>query len=270
MAKHPCPYENCTSTFSRPYRLRIHIQRHQGIKEFLCTQCDRGYHRRQHLQRHIDEAHQNHPRLEQPLFCDHCDRQFNTAWGLRRHQVKIKQPKLLDRQHRCETCGRRFFNIDDLKLHSLKHERFKCDIPSCVLSEHKFCWSFYQRHMATYHSEPYVCDHCNEHFLLKSQIKQHVKVHMPSFTCTQLGCGKTFAEYRYMQNHIRLSHTETTYKCNVVGCDWEFKYKNCFKKHVIKVHQQNGRIVSMANRHRKKEPTFSMANKLAGLALKIN
>ncbi|KAL5233762.1 hypothetical protein ACI65C_001173 [Semiaphis heraclei] len=269
MAIHSCPYEDCTSTFSRPYRLQIHIQRHQGIKQFQCTQCDRGYHRRQHLQRHIAEAHQNHSRLEQPLFCDHCDRPFNTAWGLRRHQAKIKAPKVRNRSYSCETCGRRFFNIDNLKVHSFRHKRFKCDIPSCTLSEHKFSWSFYQRHLATHHSEPFECHHCNEQFILKSQIKLHVKQHMPNYVCTQSGCGKTFAEYRYMYNHIQMCHKERTHKCSVVGCDWVFTRKSRLENH-IKVHQQNGRIVPMAKRYRKKETTYIMANKLAALALKIN
>lgn len=269
MVKHPCPYEDCTSTFSRPYRLRIHIQRHQGIKEFQCTQCDHAYHQRQHLQRHVAEAHQNLSRLEQPLYCDHCDRQFNTAWGLRRHQAKIKKPNVRVRQHRCETCGRKFFNTDNLKLHSLKHDRFKCDIPSCTLTGQTFTWSCYRRHMVTYHSKLYTCDHCGEKFLIKSQIRQHVKKHMPNFTCTQLDCGKTFAEYRYMSNHIRSCHGERRYKCSVIGCDWGFKYKVSLIKHA-KVHQRNGKINSMVKKIKENKPKYIMANKLAALALKIN
>lgn len=268
MVKHSCPYENCTSTFSRPYRLRIHIQRHQGIKQFQCTQCDHGYHRKQHLQRHIAEIHQNQPRLDQPLSCDHCERQFDTAWGLRRHLAKIKEPKTRVRQHCCEICGRRFFKPDELERHSLKHERFKCVIPSCPLSARQFNWTFYVQHMADYHTEPFVCAHCGKHFLIKSQIRQHVRQHMPKFICTQEGCNRKFSFAKNLTHHIRVGHGERTYDCQLKGCDWKFKYKTCFDRHV-RVHQQNGRIVAMANRNNKKEPKYLMANKLAAFALKI-
>lgn len=271
MARLSCPYDGCTSTFSRPSRLRIHIQRHQGIKEFQCTECKRGYHRRQHLQRHVAEVHQNQHRTERPLRCDHCDRQFKTAWGLRRHQVRIKKQESEHqrvRQHPCEICKARFFNIDDLERHSLRHDRFKCDIPSCPLKERLFKWTFYRHHMADYHSEPFTCEHCDQQFVRKSQIRSHVKQHMPRFTCTQSGCNKTFTSANSMEIHVQVGHGERLLKCSVVGCDWEFKYKYCLNRH-LKIHQQNGKIVPMANRLKKKEPKFVMARKLAGLCLKL-
>lgn len=267
MTKHTCPFENCTSTFSRPYRLQIHIQRHRGLKEFQCDQCDRGYHRRQHLQRHVAEAHQTEPRLKNLLNCDHCQRQFSTAWGLRRHQRNVDVQRKI-RMHRCETCGRKFHRANELEIHSLKHERFQCLIPSCPWLTHKFNWAFYHQHMADYHSEPFECEHCGERFLKKSQIRLHVEQHMPKFTCTQSGCNKTFTRSKNLNQHILIGHGERTHKCQVVGCDWAFKYKACLNRH-IKAHQKNGRIVSMAKRTKKKEPKFVMANKLAVFALKI-
>jgi len=93
---------------------------------------------------------------------------------------------------------------------------------------------------------------------------------MPKFPCTQQGCDKTFALYNSLTNHIQVGHGERIHKCTVVGCDWEFKYKSCLTRH-IKIHQQNGRIVPMANRlNKKKEPKLLMAKKLAALALKID
>lgn len=268
MVKHSCPFENCTSTFNRPSRLRSHVQRHQGIKVFQCVQCDRGYHQRQHLQRHVSEAHQNQSRLERSLNCNHCGRLFTTAWGLRRHQVKIKKTNSDLRQHCCEICNRKFFTADDLVRHSFRHERFKCVHPSCPLSAHKFSWKFYIRHMAEYHSEPFECEHCGEKFIFKSKIRSHVKIHMPMFNCIQPGCNRTFIYAKNLASHIKIGHGERIYKCNMIGCDWAFKYKACFKRH-IKLHQQNRKIIPMANRIHKKEPKFLMANKLAKLALKV-
>ncbi|VVC31458.1 Zinc finger C2H2-type,Zinc finger, RING/FYVE/PHD-type [Cinara cedri] len=269
MVKHLCPFENCSSTFSRPSRLLIHIQRHQGIKGFQCTQCDRGYHRRQHLKRHVAEAHQNQLRLEQLLTCNHCERQFKTAWGLRRHQIKIKRQKANIRLHCCEICNRKFLNSVDLGRHSLKHESFKCVHPSCPLLKHQFIsWKFYNQHMIDYHSEPFECEHCGEKFIIKSKIRSHVKEHMPKFNCTQPGCHSTFDFAKNLVKHIQVGHGERTYKCNIIGCDWTFKYKICFERH-IKAHQQNKKIFPMANRIHKKEPKFLMATKLAKLALKI-
>jgi len=93
---------------------------------------------------------------------------------------------------------------------------------------------------------------------------------MPKFPCTQPGCDKTFALSNSLTNHIQVGHGERIHKCTVGGCDWEFKYKSCLNRH-IKIHQQNGRIVPMANKfNKKKEPKLLMAKKLAALALKIN
>lgn len=271
MVTHSCPLEDCKATFSRPSRLRIHIQRHQGIKGFQCNQCDRGFHRRQHLKRHVAEVHQNQSRLEQPLFCDHCDRQFSTTWGLRRHQAKIKKPKTRTRQYSCETCGHSFFNNDDLKRHTLAHERFKCVIPSCPMLTHQFSWTYYNKHMIEYHSNPFQCAHCDKQFLIKSQIRKHVRQHMPKFRCTEPGCNRTFISAKNVIYHIRVGHGERLFKCDVPECDWKFKYKACLNKH-IKAHHENRRIVPMANRINKtkeKEPKYLMANKLATLALKM-
>lgn len=266
--QHACPFENCTLTFTRPYRLRIHVQWHQGIKEFQCAECDRGYHRKQHLQRHIAEAHRNQSRLEHSLPCDHCDRSFDTAWGLRRHQMKMKQLKPSNvREHCCKMCPQRFYTADDLERHSFKHERFRCDVPSCPLLARQFKWKSYHRHMIDYHSEPFECEHCGQKFLIKSQVRRHVRQHMPKFHCTQPGCDKTFAFANNLTHHVQVGHGQRIHKCTVVGCDWEFKYKSCLNRH-IKIHQQNGRIVPMANRFTKKEPKLLMAKKLAALALK--
>ncbi|XP_050531230.1 transcription factor IIIA-like [Daktulosphaira vitifoliae] len=270
MVKHLCPFENCSLSFSRPYRLRIHIQRHRGIKEFGCPMCDRGYHRQQHLQRHIVEAHQNQPRLEEALPCDHCDRLFNTKWGLQRHQARIKNPIERIRRHCCKVCGKKFFTNHDLDRHSLRHDRFKCDMPDCPLSHREFNWLLYSKHMEKYHCEPYSCEHCNEQFLHKSQIRIHVTKHMPCFPCTEPGCNKTFALNKNLLDHIKVGHGERIYKCDVVGCDWDFKYKICYKRH-IKLHETNGKIVPMVNRKNnlpKKKSKPCMAEKLASLALK--
>lgn len=269
MVNHSCPFKNCTSTFDRPYRLKIHLQRHQGIKEFQCTLCDRSYHRRQHLQRHVAEIHEKQPRLEQPLSCDHCDRNFTTVWGLRRHQIKIKENKAPLRQHQCEVCKRKFYSENFLKQHLLKHERFKCNIPSCPLLAHSFHWQFYNKHMTDYHSEPFDCEHCDKRFLYKSQIRQHVQLHMPDLICTQPNCNKRFVFAKNLDQHILVVHqNKKMFKCHVTGCDWEFKYKSCLKRH-IEVHQKNGKIIPMVNRlqKKKKEKKLKMAKKLAGLSL---
>lgn len=270
MGNHSCPFQDCTFTFNRPYRLQIHIQKHQGIKAFQCTHCDRGYYRRQHLQRHVAEAHQNQRRLEQPLLCDHCDQQFNTSWGLRRHQMRAREKKTARvRQHSCKVCSRSFHTANDLEHHALKHERFRCTVPSCPLLAHNFRWSYYHQHISDYHSEPFKCEHCDKHFFIKSQIRSHVRLHMPKFSCTVPGCNRTFAFHKNMVYHVQVGHGERTFKCNVIGCNWEFKYKSGLNRH-IKIHQQNGRIRLMASRTAKnKGPKYLMANKLARLVLKI-
>lgn len=268
MVEHLCPFKNCNSKFKRPYHLQTHVQKHKGIKEFNCTKCEHSFHRQQHLQRHISETHENQRRLKKPLSCDHCGRKYNTAWGLRRHQVQIKQVQLKKiRKYRCIKCGKGFFNCDDLEKHSLKHKRFECIIPSCPWSAHKFNWKFYNKHMIVYHSDPFECENCGEKFLLKSQIRQHVEKHLPRFTCTEPGCNKTFAFLRNRNKHVRVGHGERNYKCPVIECDWKFKYKSSYDRH-IKCHQQNKQLIPMAKRLHKREQSFITANKLAVLAFK--
>lgn len=272
--QYPCPYEACTLTFSYSRKLQSHIKHHQGIREFQCTQCDRSFFWRQTLHKHVMKEHKNRKCKEHSLYyCDHCKHPFRTMWGLRRHQIKLKKANYPSRKYPCQICSCKFSTAEDLNSHSFRHQQFSCDVQICPWSTHKFKkWSNYQRHMEKFHSKPFECEYCGFQFPIKSQIRHHVKQHMPMdmVFCTYTGCKKEFISVINMTNHVLITHGhKRTFKCDVVGCDWTFKYKRCLNRHV-RTHQRNGKITPMASRLLKKKKTINKtANKLALLAFKI-
>ena len=56
IGRHHCMY--CKKSFSRPYRLQMHIRAsHQNIRPFSCTKCPRSYPDRSRLNEHLKKSH---------------------------------------------------------------------------------------------------------------------------------------------------------------------------------------------------------------------
>lgn len=78
-----CPF--CEHSSRRKYNLTTHIKTHDRnrVKEFLCSQCQKGFDRRHDRNRHLATVH----RLERAHVCNHCPAHFSRGDALNRHLI---------------------------------------------------------------------------------------------------------------------------------------------------------------------------------------
>ncbi|KAI8094335.1 hypothetical protein BDF21DRAFT_303258, partial [Thamnidium elegans] len=74
---------NCPHTSKRKYNLTTHIKTHDKnrVKEFTCSQCQKGFDRRHDRNRHLSTVH----RHERAHVCNHCPAHFSRGDALNRH-----------------------------------------------------------------------------------------------------------------------------------------------------------------------------------------
>ncbi|GAA5804131.1 hypothetical protein HPULCUR_009617 [Helicostylum pulchrum] len=78
-----CPF--CAHSSKRKYNLTTHMKTHDNnrVKEFICSQCQKGFDRRHDRNRHLATVH----RLERAHVCNHCPAHFSRGDALNRHLI---------------------------------------------------------------------------------------------------------------------------------------------------------------------------------------
>ncbi|GAA5816300.1 hypothetical protein MFLAVUS_009826 [Mucor flavus] len=79
-----CPF--CEHSSTRKYNLTTHVKTHDmsRVKEFTCSQCQKGFDRRHDRNRHMATVH----RLESTHVCNHCPAHFSRGDALSRHLIR--------------------------------------------------------------------------------------------------------------------------------------------------------------------------------------
>ena len=106
-----------------------------GVKEFMCSACGRGFSTAEDLETHIA----NHETPTQLISCEYngCKGSFPSQQELWKHVEKVHQKKWTRRQYACprENCGRKFINLYHLKRHLAAHKgerQHACNFPGCA------------------------------------------------------------------------------------------------------------------------------------------
>jgi KRAB domain-containing zinc finger protein len=77
-AKHSCTI--CGKSFTTPFHLREHLNRHQDVKPYKCEFCEKGFNTKSNLNQHRS-SHLN----EKKFKCHFCEKAFNLKIGLNQH-----------------------------------------------------------------------------------------------------------------------------------------------------------------------------------------
>lgn len=133
--KSACVY--CGEYFTQA-SLIIHIRRHTGENPYKCSDCGKGFPRRQDLNIH----HRQHTG-ERPYKCPLCEKKFSRANKLARH----RRVHTGERPYKCSQCDRSFTQSNDLKIHIRRHTG----------------------------ERPYKCSVCSESFICGAALKTHRK-----------------------------------------------------------------------------------------------
>ncbi|XP_059044892.1 zinc finger protein 58-like isoform X2 [Achroia grisella] len=134
--------------------------------------------------------------------------------------------------YKCSTCNKEFRMKATFKAHMRFHTNY------CVCEIHE------RRHTG---ERPYVCDHCGATFHRRSNLVQHIAIHLPekNFQCDM--CPKRLKSRKFLQIHKHNAHTGRRYGYLCAVCDHRFEKPNKVRAHARRVHglpdDQQGPIV---------------------------
>ncbi|XP_045783187.1 gastrula zinc finger protein XlCGF57.1-like isoform X5 [Maniola jurtina] len=249
----------CDYTNRRPYRLRVHMLAHSGVRPFSCHLCKSKFRTATNLKLHM-RIHTG----DKPYSCDLCERRFSYKCNLKTHmrahtglldarqfppsgkpdtrQFPPPPPKRKKRQknsitlHSCGvcdyTCRRRSGLLAHLPVHS-DARPFRC---STCDSRFK-TMSTLKYHMKTHTGDkPYVCEHCPRKFARRSHLTYHLNSHSGDkpYTCNL--CPVSYKARVSLTAHMRLHAGEGLFTCDI--CHKEYKRKDSIKAH-MKLHAQH-------------------------------
>ncbi|XP_056631469.1 zinc finger protein ZFP2-like [Diorhabda sublineata] len=171
---HLCNYRN-----SSKYHMEMHVRAHEGTTKYKCEICDKAFtistHALEHKNFHTGEkpfqceicgkhfmfswhlaSHRRTSHYEiltgKPLVkfdCIECNKHYESASGLRRHNIKKHKSNEIDLSVICEICGKRLSSKEKLKFHLRTHTGYK----------------------------PHACHVCPKSFSKKDQLIEHIRTH---------------------------------------------------------------------------------------------
>lgn len=157
---YPFPCEVCPKRFISKYKFKVHMMRHNKIKNFQCTLCGLRTTTRKEL-----KVHTAYHSKDIPFPCKMCTRVF-TSHGKREHynlrsfaysyewfQVAVtRHIRVVHRGHKpyvCTYCQLAFSKAETLKHHTMRHTGEK----------------------------PHACQQCDRRFIQQVALKAHMKTH---------------------------------------------------------------------------------------------
>ncbi|XP_039966042.1 zinc finger protein 888 isoform X2 [Bactrocera tryoni] len=136
-----CDQPKCMRRFSNKDKLKVHLMRHAGIKNYVCPHCGMRKTTMNELKVHI-----NYHTLERTWPCRFCTHICNSSGNLKTH-VRTVHERAKD--YACRYCERTFAKPDTRKYHEMTHTGEK----------------------------PNECPECGKRFLQPAALRTHRKIH---------------------------------------------------------------------------------------------
>ncbi|CAL8137151.1 unnamed protein product [Orchesella dallaii] len=187
--------------------LKMHLQIHQEVRDFVCAECGKSFTTRQFLRNHKFRDHVPADDKINPLTCRICKKTFHNKSYLNKHNMTVHEKKY---SFFCDKCGNGFLYMCRLKRHlMIQHGVGEplmhiCPIESCK----KTFWSIthFKNHMARHRNEPkYKCRFCGKDFFCNSRRHRHEQIHTNAKTkpyqCEI--CNKRFPVRNYLYIHMK-------------------------------------------------------------------
>ncbi|XP_029168768.1 zinc finger protein 184-like isoform X2 [Nylanderia fulva] len=298
--KYECIYTGCHAVFLRPSRLQRHIRTHTGERPYKCDypECTKAYTNSCHLKRHL-ETHNSMKKIYQ---CPQCSMSISYLHNLKRHykQMHNKDKKIFCKEcgesfskknqlaehetihfgsitYKCDKCVKSFTNITKFKQHKKAHEKppkcYPCPVSGC--SEVFDKWLLLCAHRRAKHVTTYKCNNCDKSFLSKSRLRIHSRIHSENrlvVSCPYDNCHKTYLFKYSLEQHIRATHLEEKFYCDM--CSVGLTTKKKLIEHIQRRHELKKQKTSKKEQRKKRKdagiPKKSVLSGLMGVNLPYN
>ena len=180
---------------------------------------------------HINNIHDEemNGKLNTDSSCDVSSTQF------RRHDnvMKVQERTSKGVKHlNCDTCGKQFAYLCDLKVHGRTHtgvKPFTCDTCGKSYSQSGNLKEHERIHTGV---KPFTCDTCGKSFTRSGHLKEHERIHtgVKPFTCDT--CGKSYSQSGNLKEHERIHTGVKHFTCDT--CGKSFTRSGHLKQHELR------------------------------------
>ena len=166
-----------------------------------------------------------------------CKTLFSTEKAFRRH-VKIVHLKV--KNYACDflECKYTSFTKTDMATHKKFHLNIKEF--ECHLCDNKFILKHHlEQHIKT-HNKVYICDYpdCKEEFYINTELTEHKHIYHPNYLYCNDCEYKTIEKYN-LNTHIKIKHAKIKdFKCPMEDCRYSCSTKGNLKNHVNNYHEK--------------------------------
>ncbi|CAH1790779.1 unnamed protein product [Owenia fusiformis] len=262
----PATCQICHQNFQSRALMSAHRVKIHSVKPFACKECPKRFYKASVLDRHIGNNHTTCT----PYSCAICDFKFPTKSSLSGHIKLHAKGKQMPKEQRvlksqanlpiqCELCGEVCLGKEYKTHKTTKHgtpswpplgegsvdgKIYKCFNCEQMFEEFKL----YKKHFVVSHSNvaSHQCAKCNESFLTKTSLANHMKeCHSDrTFNCTE--CERKFETAKSLKDHQlihcicnvcnkQLSSRKTLYrhKRHLHGDDKPYQCNQCKQRFII-------------------------------------
>ncbi|CAG2055409.1 unnamed protein product [Timema podura] len=226
----------CVKVFPNENELKSHTSAHSHEKQHLCETCGKSFKIKTAMMEHL-RVHLNDEDKEK-FECDTCHTLYSSKNILKRHMILHDKAK--EKKYACETCGKTFFKLPNLRLHIKVHSEdrpFKCSYCSMAFKWKKNLDTHTSIHgLATDNpskdderirkATPRVqCEVCGKYLASKWNLSVHMKRHNGNFTGSHMChiCGKTLCDSQAMSRHLKVHMGIKPFECKI--CNKHFGTK---------------------------------------------
>ena len=238
--------ESCGKSFGEKNSLKHHVDKqHKGVR-YMCESCGKSCKDKSWLKKHISDVHEGQGKK---FPCNRCDEVFYTAIDMKRHRMakhmdceqcgkKFEGPNAAGmlrchirsvhegvRNYVCSTCGKAFFNNNDMVRH----------VDSVHLK--KPVWQNIRKNYPG-GKKPnigMICEFCQEKFSHRVLLQKHIQTEHRSlikYDCRK--CLQTFNSKASFLTHLEMNHKHDIYQCKFCQQAFTLTFNYDKKGHKVK------------------------------------
>ncbi|ODM87081.1 putative zinc finger protein, partial [Orchesella cincta] len=224
-----CEMSNLATSLQKCSRVIYHTRKLTPTTHYECMICSSNFHCYKKLVSHRKEVHKPERNrvcnfVQVILYFIQANSTYRShiVFSLRkgilaemdeRKRILNINTTNVDKSHKCDVCGKFFFNKSYLKIHARPHWREAIPCPTC-----RRAFAFECQLHVHYHTgeKPFKCTICNKRYATAHTLKVHkLSVHegQKPFSCNL--CGKCFAQHHSLTSHLNRHLGEKTQKCGL-------------------------------------------------------